>query len=576
MKNTQLDRTSLPMLACLLALAPLTACSGVEGTEWEEAELGSLEQATQCGAAGEFTDVENYFAPAGIPVETVERTEGAVVHMINAAGEHCTGTLIARNIVLSAGHCGHAIGNQVRFDDQNAAGGGPRQPVIHTITEIIAQKYNVPQAPFPEDTRGDYALLRISGAPASTFGYQRILNEEARTVTNGNQSMAIIGFPAIFPNQPIYETLAIGPFGDTEASQLPNFFGARIDTLGGSSGAAVIRADGQIVGLHTHAGCRPNSTLGNNNMRMPVLFKAIPMLRQIASMQGVSFANVDNVNGVDAIVVNFGQVSVRQSSGTAFTSQANWTAGPYYGTHGTFFADVTGDRKADAIVINGAQIVVRRAVPNAAALTGGTFGPNEIWRDTGGVPTVAAFADVTGDGRADFIDSGSSGSVVFPATAAGVFGQSQLWSGKTGTLATLVGDVTGDARADIIAVNDGNVQVCKAAVGNCNTSTWINNPHYGAYGTFLADVTGDGKGDLIAINGNATIVRRSTGTGFAANETWLSGTHFGSLGMSFADADGDGKADFIAVNPEGVTVRKSNGTTFGAVQTWSGRYFGAL
>jgi hypothetical protein len=78
------------------------------------------------------------------------------------------------------------------------------------------------------------------------------------------------------------------------------------------------------------------------------------------------------------------------------------------------------------------------------------------------------------------------------------------------------------------------------------------------------------------VTDGATVVRRSTGTSFSANETWLNVQQFGSLGMSFADANGDGKADLIAVNPEGVTVRRSTGTAFGAAETWiSVPYYGA-
>ena len=90
-------------------------------------------------------------------------------------------------------------------------------------------------------------------------------------------------------------------------------------------------------------------------------------------------------------------VTVRRSTGSAFSPNEDWTGGPYYGSRGTFFADVTGDGRADAIVVNDNTVTVRRS-------TGSAFSPNEDW--TGG-PYYGSrgtfFADVTGDGRADAI-----------------------------------------------------------------------------------------------------------------------------------------------------------------------------
>ena len=54
-------------------------------------------------------------------------------------------------------------------------------------------------------------------------------------------------------------------------------------------------------------------------------------------------------------------ITVRRSTGTAFSGNEAWTLNPYYGTRGTFFADVTGDGRADAIVVNDDRVTVRRS-----------------------------------------------------------------------------------------------------------------------------------------------------------------------------------------------------------------------
>jgi hypothetical protein len=48
----------------------------------------------------------------------------------------------------------------------------------------------------------------------------------------------------------------------------------------------------------------------------------------------------------------------------------DWTHGPYYGSITMAFADVTGDGKADAIVVNNDTVTVRPS-------TGSGFGPNQ-------------------------------------------------------------------------------------------------------------------------------------------------------------------------------------------------------
>jgi hypothetical protein len=89
---------------------------------------------------------------------------------------------------------------------------------------------------------------------------------------------------------------------------------------------------------------------------------------------------------------------------SSFGAEESWTSNPYFGTHGTFFADVTGDGRADAIVINAIndglitylRITVRRS-------DGAGFKPNETWLQELWPNGTSFFADVTGDGRADWI-----------------------------------------------------------------------------------------------------------------------------------------------------------------------------
>jgi V8-like Glu-specific endopeptidase len=546
------------------------SCSG-EYEERQTEPLGVLEAANNCGEPN-YQDVELYDGEFGVPEALVDATQSPVGQGHTSDGA-CSGTLIARDIFLSAGHCQYAVGDEVWFNHQLDSNGVPRNRIVHTVVDVIQQIYDLDNV--DPVRRTDFAVVRLSGTPGNTFGYLRLANEEARTATVTGQLLTAIAFPNLNSGGFNYKVVSTGPYDDPSDELLPNWFGAQVDTLRGSSGCGIIRVDGQMIGLHTTAGCGDS---GNNNMRMPVLFEQSQFLQQILAMQGVHFANVDGVTGADAMVVNFNRVAGRLSNGsTQFNGVTNWTSNAYYGQNGTYFADVTGDGKADAIVVNSTGITVRRS-------NGSTFNDNELWTTTpfkGGVGTF--FADVTGDGRADAIAL-HKGSITVRSTNIGPpsgtsFTSARVWSGDAflGTLGTFFADVTNDGRADVIAVSDDLVRVRRstgAAFGA--TENWTSRRFFGALGTFVADVDNDGRADLIAVNNGITTVRRSTGSAFGAGENWLLASHFGSLGTHFVDVTGDRRADSIAVTPLGVTVRPSTGSSFGTLRTWSDvPYFGA-
>ena len=83
---------------------------------------------------------------------------------------------------------------------------------------------------------------------------------------------------------------------------------------------------------------------------------------ETVSWSPVYFADVNNDRKVDAIAVNGYGVTVRRSTGLAFSGNEAWTTNPYYGhicSENNFFPDVSGDGMADAVVVN---------VPNPACI----------------------------------------------------------------------------------------------------------------------------------------------------------------------------------------------------------------
>jgi hypothetical protein len=230
------------------------------------------------------------------------------------------------------------------------------------------------------------------------------------------------------------------------------------------------------------------------------------------------------------------------------------------------FADVTGDGKADAIVINSYGVIVRRSNwPNA-------FGPNETWIGNAYYGNRGTyFVDINGidaDGkvRADAIAVNDWGITVLRSSGAVFSTTLTTTNAFYGNVGTYFADVTGDGRADAIAVNTSGVTVRRFNQAGFNTALepWTTNPYYGNIGTYFADVTGDGRADAIVDNYSNVTVRPSVKPLFApdifgANESWTTNPYYGNIGTYFADVTGDGRADAIVVNSSSVTVRRAVG-----------------
>jgi hypothetical protein len=192
-------------------------------------------------------------------------------------------------------------------------------------------------------------------------------------------------------------------------------------------------------------------------------------------------------------------------------------------------------------------------------------------------PLATGVADVTGDGKADFVSIYYPAGVYVQPSSGSSFGGVVQWSNQTfyGTRATFLADVNGDGKADVVAVNDSSVWVMlSTGSGFTAPQPWSSSYFYGSRLTVAGDVNGDHRADLVAVNNNGgTWVMLSTGSGFTAPQPWTGSLFYGTRITTVQDVNGDGKADAIAVNDGSVWVMLSNGAGFGAPQLWSGSYF---
>ncbi|MDH6123046.1 lysophospholipase L1-like esterase [Kitasatospora sp. GAS204A] len=242
-------------------------------------------------------------------------------------------------------------------------------------------------------------------------------------------------------------------------------------------------------------------------------------------------------------------------------------AGTEAGTGRVRWADFDGDGSADYWIIN----------PDGSVhvyLNKGTDGHGG-WQDIGqvatGLTTDASrvrFADWDGDGRADYILIAGDGSVhVFLNKGGDGHGGwqdiGQVATGLT-TDASRVrfADIDGDGRADY-CVLDGNGGIhAYLNRGGDTSGGWVDDGQIasGLTGDLsrirLADIDGDGKADYSVINpdGSVTTYQNNGGDGHGG---WINYGHI-ATGLTtdqnavvFADITGDGRADYLLTNSDG-------------------------
>lgn len=182
----------------------------------------------------------------------------------------CTGTLIADDLFLTAGHCfdpqddpfgwktpARLVNGEkvllsaaemapemhVNFGYQvDPATNMPRDAMIHPITELL--EYRLEGL--------DYAIVRLGPnnqgkLPGELFGMREV---DPNTIANAAQ-LTVLQHPAGLPKK-----IEAGAMTQVNGDFITY---ADIDTMGGSSGSGVLNVDGKLVAVHTNGGCGPIS-----------------------------------------------------------------------------------------------------------------------------------------------------------------------------------------------------------------------------------------------------------------------------------------------------------------------------
>ncbi len=534
---------------------------------------------TICGD-NDLTPVNLYEGDLGESVEFVWQRHHMVGALEDDGDKYCSGTLIGRDLFLTAGHCvdDGTVGDKVAFNYE-------RRP--DDDGNNTQRKYRVSEVVEDANDDLDYAILRLEGSPGDLFGWTRIQS----TDDEANEPLTIIQHPS-------------GRKKEVEVGTLMDFDGdyvryGDIDTQPGSSGSGIINSAGYLVGVHTNGGCTRNDGGSNRGVRMSRIYDASPVIRGIAdggqsnTPRGDVYVATSNgselrergwkwhdffcVNNEDChvgdvtgdgkddlvlFVPTTGDVYVAKSVGSGNSARFDgtgwrWGAGLCGSGRTCRLGDVDGDGRHDVIAFTrgwSADVYVAKS-------TGSGFASAVRWHDSFCYnDEICEVGDFNGDDRDDIVvfTRGSRGDV-YVALSTGTFFTGTGWKWHDSFCYNdeicKVGDADGDGMDDVVAFTRGSsadVYVATAyAYGFAGTGVkWHDKFCYHSEQCDVADVNGDGKDDVVAfLRGDAADVfaAKSTGSKFdGTGKKWHALFCLGQQVCRLGDVTGDGKADAVS------------------------------
>ncbi|PRY18932.1 FG-GAP repeat domain-containing protein [Pseudosporangium ferrugineum] len=290
-----------------------------------------------------------------------------------------------------------------------------------------------------------------------------------------------------------------------------------------------------------------------------------------------------------ADIVGFGDAGVYTavSRGDGTFGPATFVIGEYgfnqgwrVNQHPRFVADITGDGRADIVGVGGSTVLVAIAQGN-----GGFSAPQPV--NNGFVADGSSryfLADVSGDGRADLYRVRSGRVDIATAFVGGPFATPILatteFTFPTRYDTPKVADVTGDGRAEFLAFSvSGPIHIVSTSPGPTNTYPLSHRAQADTTSSpqlmdRFADVTGDGRADIVAFGQTEATSYTAVSTGGGNFNDFIpaigdfgAGSGSGGRPRDVVDLNADGRADIVGFGIQGVWIALATGSgTFSPIQ----------
>lgn len=191
---------------------------------------------------------------------------GHPVGIYRVGGMSCSGTLVSKDLFLTARHCS-ADCSAITVTFGHLSG---RQEETFNCIKIV-EKGN-------SSTKQDYMIVQLNNEPGLTWGWYEP-SDRPMTV---DETLLMIHHPSGLPMRVSQEDSC--QFKSETAGMLNH----RCDTRPGSSGSAILVPDylrpelTRVVGVHTLGGCGKDATSTNSGPAMSYLVTISPTLRELS------------------------------------------------------------------------------------------------------------------------------------------------------------------------------------------------------------------------------------------------------------------------------------------------------
>lgn len=488
---------------------------------------------------------------------------------VNLGG--CSATVYDNEWILTAEHCGTAVGNTVT---SRRSGGN--------VTRTVASVVDHPTI--------DASLARLS---SPILDIPRIRLHEGTTASLVNQDLSVFGFGAV----------DVGNVCTTSSNcvggEVCNTNWGRCMLIDSNRPlrTAVLRATSatsgtlQLSANSTNQVVLPGDSGGGS-------FQG----SQLVGIHRTASNDLSGAQDTPATTIRDWAYGVMNRPATvwssAFTDATSWNLPQSYLTMA--FPDVNNDGRADVCGRGTGGI-------SCATSTGAAFGTASVWQasfnDAGGWSDSAyyrsiKYPDINNDGRADVCGRGAGG--IWCATSTGTaftgmalrqttFSDAGGWKEAKYSSTIQYPDLNGDKRADVCGRGAGGVWCATSngstfgsatvwSTGFNDASGWNLEPHYSTLS--FPDLNGDTRADICGRATNGMWCALSTGTGFGAATLWASsmsdangwGDESNYRTLQFADVNADGRQDLCARRDDGFMCAKSTGTTFSSQAVWNANF----